>query len=224
MDWSLPPNLSVHGQGVDEMYYLILIITGIAFVLVEVGIVWFVFRYRHREGRRALYHHGSDRLELVWTAVPALVMVFLGIASGRIWAGIKDRSHIPKDAVTIEVTAKQFEWNMNHPGADGELGTGDDVQERNHLHIPVNRPVVIRLTSEDVIHSFFVPELRVKQDALPGKVIPVWFTATQPGDIVLGCAELCGLGHYRMRATVTVHEPGGFDQWQAEQVAAATGG
>lgn len=224
MDWSLPRNLSAHGQGVDDMYYLILVITGIAFVLVEVGIVWFAFRYRHREGHRALYHHGSDRLELVWTAVPALVMVFLGIYSGRIWAEIKDRGHMPADAVTIEVAAKQFEWLVNYPGADGEFGTEDDISERNSVHVPVNRPVVIRLTSEDVIHSFFVPELRVKQDAVPGKVIPVWFTATEPGELVLGCAELCGLGHYRMRASVTVHEPGGFERWQAERIAAATGG
>lgn len=222
MDWSLPPNLSVHGQGVDDMYYLILAITGITFVVVELGIVWFVVRYRHREGRRALYHHGSDRLELLWTAVPALVMVFLGVYSGRIWAQIKDRAHIPEDAVTILVSAKQFEWNITHPGADGRLGTDDDVEERNHLHVPVDRPVVVQLTSEDVIHSFFVPELRVKQDALPGKTIPVWFTATEPGELVIGCAELCGLGHYRMRARMTVHEPGGFESWQAESAAAGS--
>ena len=219
MDWSLPPNLSVQGQGVDDMYYLILVITGIAFVLVELGIIWFVVRYRHREGRRALYHHGSDRLELVWTAIPALVMVFLGVYSGQIWAEIKDRDAVPDDAVTIGVSAKQFEWIVTHPGPDGRLDTDDDVEERNRLHVPVDRPVVVQLTSEDVIHSFFVPELRVKQDALPGQTIPVWFTATEPGELVLGCAELCGLGHYRMRARVTVHEPGGFEAWQAERAA-----
>ena len=219
MDWSLPPNLSAQGQGVDDMYYLILVITGIAFVLVQLGIIWFVVRYRHREGRRALYHHGSDRLELVWTAIPALVMVFLGVYSGQIWAQIKNSDALPDDAVTIGISAKQFEWNVTHPGPDGRLGTEDDVEERNRLHVPVDRPVVVQLTSEDVIHSFFVPELRVKQDAVPGKTIPVWFTATEPGELVLGCAELCGLGHYRMRARVTVHEPGGFEAWQAERAA-----
>ncbi len=224
MDWSLPRNLSAHGQGVDEMYYIILVITGIAFVLVELGILWFIFRYRHREGRRALYHHGSDRLELLWTAVPALVLVFLGIYSGRIWAEIKDRDRLPADAVALHVSAKQFEWNVTHPGVDGELGTGDDIEERNRIHVPVDRAVVVRLSSEDVIHSFFIPELRVKQDALPGDTIPLWFTATEPGELVLGCAELCGLGHYRMRARVTVHEPGGFERWQQEAAAEAAGG
>lgn len=223
MDWTLPPNVAAHGGGIDALYYVILAVTGLAFLLVELGVVWFVFRYRERDGRRALYHHGSNRVELVWTAVPAVVMVLLGIYSGNIWADIKGHDAMPEDAVEIDVAAKQFEWNMTYPGADGELDTADDFSERNHLHLPADRDVVVRLSSEDVIHSFFIHVIRVKQDALPGRTIPVWFRPTEPGEYELGCAELCGLGHYRMRANVTVLPPDEFDAWQEEQSAGVTG-
>jgi cytochrome c oxidase subunit 2 len=221
MDWTLVSNLSAQGGGVDDLYYLILVITGIAFVLVEVGILWFVVRYRNRD---ADYTHGSNRLEVLWTAVPALVMIFLGIYSGRVWASLKSADAAPADAFTVEAQVKQFEWNFVYPGADGELGTEDDFTERNHLHVPVERPVKVRLVSQDVIHSFFIPELRVKQDAVPGMVTSVWFEATEPGSLELSCAELCGLGHYRMRSDVTIHEPGQFATWHADRSTEASGG
>lgn len=217
MDWAMPPNLSLHGVAIDRLFWIIVVITGIAFLLVEAGILWFAFKYRRREGRRAFYTHGSKKLEVLWTAVPAVTMVVLGIYSGGIWAEIKARDAPPEDALELGVAAKQFEWNVTYPGADGTLGTEDDFTLRNQLHVPSGEPVVVQLTSEDVIHSFFIPELRVKQDAMPGMTIPVWFQATEPGEMEIGCAELCGLGHYRMRASVTVHEPGAFRAWMAEQ-------
>ena len=121
----------------------------------------------------------------------------------------------------MRVAAKQFEWNVTYPGPDGRLDTADDFTDRNHLNLPLDRAVRIELTSEDVIHSFFLPDFRVKQDAVPGMMIPVWFEATKAGEYDWACAELCGLGHYRMRATVTVHEAGGFERWQAEEAAGA---
>jgi cytochrome c oxidase subunit 2 len=111
------------------------------------------------------------------------------------------------------VTAKQFEWNVTYPGADGQLNTADDFVKRNRMDLPAGRNVVVTLASEDVIHSFFVPEFRVKQDAVPGMHIPVWFNVTQAGEYVLGCAELCGNQHYRMRGTVVVHDGPAFDRW-----------
>lgn len=221
LDWTLPANLSVHRGGIDETYYIILAITGLAFVLVEAGILWFVFRYRSREGREAHYTHGNDRLELIWTAIPALVVVLLGIRSGGLWADIKAPDAYPEDALTLDVRAKQFEWHFDYRGPDGEPGTGDDFSVRNHLHVPADRPVVVRLESEDVIHSFAIPELRVKQDAVPGMTTTTWFEAAEPAEVELGCAELCGLGHYRMSAEVTVHPPGEFEAWRAEQAAEA---
>lgn len=221
LDWTLPVNLSVHRGGIDDMYYLILVITGIAFVLVEAGILWFVLRYRSREGREAHYTHGSDRLELIWTAIPAVVVVMLGIRSGGLWADIKGPEAHPEEAVPVDVRAAQFEWHFQYRGADGERGTADDFSVRNHLHIPAERPVVARLTSEDVIHSFAIPTLRVKQDAVPGMTTTTWFEASEPAEVELGCAELCGLGHYRMSAEVTIHPADEFEAWMAERSAEA---
>lgn len=223
MDWTLPPNLSANAGAVDDLYHLILIITGIALVIVEAGILWFVVRYRDRPGRQAAYVHGDDRLEIAWTAVTALVVVFLGFYSGQVWAELKAPGSVPEDAYVVDVSVKQFEWMFTYPGADGELGTGDDFTERNHLHVPAERPVEIRLRSEDVIHSFFIPALRVKQDAVPGMTTSTWFVASEPASLELACAELCGLGHYRMQAEVTVQAPTDFEAWHAERAAEATG-
>lgn len=220
MDWSLPPNFSTQGVPIDNLFWLIFWITAIAFVLVEFGVLWFLWRYRAREGHKARYTHGHLGAEIVWTAVPALTMIFLGIYSGRIWAEIRSPDSFPEDALTIGVTAKQFEWNVTYPGADRVLGNGDDFTIRNRFEFPVDEPVIVRLQSEDVIHSFFIPELRVKQDAVPGMTIPIWFEATQSGEFQIACAELCGLGHYRMRARVVVHEAAAFDAWYDEQTSA----
>ena len=119
---------------------------------------------------------------------------------------------------------KQFEWNITYPGADGRLGTADDFVKRNQLHIPVNTKVRATLESEDVIHSFFLPNFRLKQDAVPGMRIPIWFDATKTGTWEIACAELCGLGHYRMKGTVTVHTAEEFNTWQAQQAATAAAG
>ncbi len=219
MSWSLPENIATYGGKIDVIFWVITVVTGIAFVLVEVGIIWFAVKYRRREGRRAHYTHGSKALEVLWTSVPALALVALGIYSGDVWAQIKGRDSAPAGSLMLGVRAKQFEWNVTYPGADETLGTGDDFTVRNQLHFPVNRPILIQLESEDVLHSFFIPQLRVKQDAVPGMTIPVWFEATKTGAYQIGCAELCGLGHYRMRARVTIHEPDGYERWHAEQVA-----
>jgi len=209
MSWWLPPATSTFAGDIDFMFTLILVITGIALVIVETGLIWFVIRYRGRPGRRAFYTHGSTKAEVVWSAVPAVTVVILGIMSNGVWVKIKGRDSAPPGAYPIGVHAKQFEWQITYPGPDGQLGTGDDFTVRNQLHLPVGRPVVTHLTAEDVIHSFFVPEFRVKQDAVPGMNINVWFEPTKADSLELGCAELCGMGHYRMRARVWV--------WPAEK-------
>lgn len=220
MDWSLPQNLSTQGGPIDQLFWIIAGLTALAFVLVEGGIVWFMWKYRAREGRVAYYTHGSNRLEILWTVVPAVVFAVLGIYSGALWSDIKGASNLPEDALEFQVAAKQFEWNVTYPGADRSLGTDDDFTVRNQFHFPHGEPVVVHLVSEDVIHSFFIPELRVKQDAVPGMTIPVWFEATGPGEFQIACAELCGLGHYRMAADVTIHDAADFEAWQSGQAVA----
>jgi cytochrome c oxidase subunit 2 len=222
MRWWLPDAGSTFAGPIDTLFLAILIITGIALVLVEVGLVTFVIRYRARPGRKAFYTHGSTRAEVIWTAIPAVTMVALGLISNHYWVLIKDKKSVPPNAYRLGVHAKQFEWQVTYPGPDEKLGTSDDFTVRNQLHVIVNQPTAVELTAEDVIHSFFVPEWRLKQDAVPGMHITAWFQPTKTGEFELGCAELCGMGHYRMRARVFVHTPEEYKAWVAQQVAGGT--
>jgi cytochrome c oxidase subunit 2 len=210
----LPEDVSTYGGQIDGLFRLILWITGIIFVLVEALLVFFLIRYRRREGRVPKYTHGSNRLEVIWTIVPAVICVFLAILSRRSWADIKQT--MPREAMNVEVTAEQFAWNIRYPGPDGKFETPDDVVTLNQFHFPVGRAVVVTLRSKDVIHSFFLPEFRVKQDAVPGMTTRIWFEATRTGNWEIACAELCGLGHFRMKGFVTVETPEEFDRWLAE--------
>lgn len=221
--WMLPESASSFGPEIDSIYYLILVITGVIFVLTELALVWFLFRYRRREGHEAQYSHGNKTAEIVWTAIPFVLVLFIAFKSNEVWLQVKQADRNPavtESALPLRVVAKQFEWLVTYPGPDEELDTDDDYEVRNQVHVPVGRPIRIDLESEDVIHSFFIPAFRVKQDAVPGMTIPVWFQATEPGDYTLACAELCGLGHYRMRASVTVHEAEAFEAWMDEETGA----
>ena len=214
---TLPEGVSSYSAKVDGLFYLILWITGIIFVIVEALLLFFLFRYRFREGRRALYTHGNNRVEVVWTIVPAVICVVIALLSRRSWEEIKQR--MPKDAMQVEITGEQFAWNIRYAGPDGKLDTADDIVTLNQLHFPVGRPVVATLRSKDVIHSFFLPEFRVKQDAVPGMSTRIWFDSMRVGQFEIACAELCGLGHYRMKGFVTVETPEQFQKWLAEQAA-----
>ena len=215
LSWLLSPGSSTYAADIDWIYNLILIVTGIAFVIVEAALIYFVIRYRARPGRKALYTHGAPTPEYVWTGVTAVAVVIIGLLSAPAWGRIKGRDAAPPGSMPIKILAKQFEWHVTYPGRDGRLETADDFTVRSQLHVPVDTPVVATLEAEDVIHSFFVPPWRIKQDAVPGMKIPLWFQATRTGTFELGCAELCGLGHYRMRAVVTVHTKEDFARWMA---------
>ncbi len=215
--WMMPETVSTYGPAIDQMYYVILVITGVVFFLTEGILIAFLVKYRHKEGRKAAYIHGSTKAEVIWTVTPFLIVMAIALASKSSWDLVKDPANFPADAMQLVVTAKQFEWNVMYPGADGRIGTADDFTVRNQLHIPVNRAVRVNLRAVDVIHSFFLPEFRLKQDAIPGREIPVWFEATRTGEFTLGCAELCGLGHYRMKGTVFVHTEADFQSWAASR-------
>lgn len=219
-----PENVSSFGGDIDFMFTVILIITGVVFVLVEATLLVFIFKYRHRDGHKAFYTHGNKRLEIVWTAATAVIVLALGAWSWPLWLTIKNPADFPATQLELGIKVKQFEWNITYPGADGRLGTADDFVKRNQLHIPVNTKVRATLESEDVIHSFFLPNFRLKQDAVPGMRIPIWFDATRTGNWEIACAELCGLGHYRMKGAVTVHTAEEFNTWQAQEAATAAAG
>lgn len=214
----LPEQASTYAHEIDSIFHLIMWITGVIFVIVEVLLLYFLWKYRHREGRKAHYTHGNNRLEVIWTIVPALICVMLALLSRRIWTEIKER--MPADALQVQITGEQFAWNIRYAGGDGQFATPDDIVTLNQLHFPVGRPVVATLSSKDVIHSFFLPEFRVKQDAVPGMKTRIWFEGNRVGNWEIACAELCGLGHYRMKGFVTVDTPENFQKWLAEQAAA----
>lgn len=217
MRWWLPAPASTFAGPIDGMFTAILIITGLAFVLVESGLIWFIFKYRARPGQKAYYTHGNVNAEYIWTAVPAVVCIGLAIVSNHYWKLIKGRDSVPADAYPIKVHAKQFEWLFTYPGPDGKLGTDDDIVDvRNKLHVPVGKPVVLHEEAEDVIHSVFIPAFRLRQDAVPGMQIRSWFIATVPGEYDMACSQLCGMGHYKMHAKVTVQSQADFDAWLAK--------
>ena len=142
------------------------------------------------------------------------MLAALAIMSRTTWANIKWRQ--PPSDFNVWLTAKQFNWEIAYAGPDGKLGTEDDVTMDNDLHVPVNKTVRISLRSKDVIHSFFVPNFRLKQDAVPGREIPVWFKAIKAGKYEAPCAELCGFGHSGMKGWVFVHEQAEYDAWATE--------
>jgi cytochrome c oxidase subunit 2 len=213
----LPEDVSTFGQEIDSLFYLIYYITAATFILVTVLMIVFLIMYRQKEGRRATYTHGNTTLEIIWTIIPAAILIVLSFMSVATWAKVK--RHAPDSDFELQVSAKQFNWEIVYPGADRQFGTADDVKFDNDLHVPVNKVVRIHLTSSDVIHSFFLPNLRLKQDAVPGRSILVWFEATKPGKYELPCAELCGFGHSGMKGWLYVHPPEEYAQWAAEKLA-----
>jgi cytochrome c oxidase subunit 2 len=219
--WLMPETVSTFGPAIDSMYYVILWITGIVFFATEITLLIFLVKYRHKEGRKAEHIHGSNRAEVVWTTIPFVIVMSLAFYSKGLWDEIRDPDLIPADAYQINLMARQFEWNATYSGADGQFGTADDFESLNIIHIPVDQPIRVELEAEDVIHSFFLPDFRVKQDAVPGMIIPVWFEATRTGEFPLACAELCGLGHYTMGGTIIVHSQADFQDWLADQQAQA---
>ena len=222
LSWWLPEDVSTYGKDIDFLFYLIYYITGGVFLLVAAAMIAFLVLYREREGRRATYTHGNTTLEIIWTVVPTLILVVLTFLSVPTWARIKIQ--MPPTDLTIQVSAKQFNWQVTYPGPDGKFGTEDDKTFDNEVHVPVGKPVRLILKSQDVIHSFYMPNLRFKQDAVPGREIPAWFDATKPGKYEIPCAELCGFGHSGMRGWLYVHTPEDYQKWLKEQWPAPQGG
>ncbi len=221
-----PENVSTFGGDIDSLFYLILYITGAWFLLTEGLIILFLIRYRRRGGQRATYIPGNNLKQAAWIFVPGLVVVLLDFwidfRGAEVWAKIKGR--VPPSDLVVQVTSKQFNWEILYPGPDGKLGTSDDLQLENELHVPAGKVVRVTLKSKDVIHSFFIPNLRLKQDAVPGRVITAWFQTTKPGKYEIPCSELCGFGHSGMKGWLYVHTPEDYERWVREHWPEKQGG
>lgn len=230
--WWLPENFSSDGVVIDQLFNLILVVVVVVFVAVQITLIVFLVKYRARPGGKATYIHGNNRLEILWTAVPAVLLAALSFFSQQGWVQIKPaegfRNGEPgrKAEHVIEVVAEQFAWNVRYPGADGVFGPrrpdlvsvanpigidrehpngADDIFLTGQMHVPMGKRIQVNLTSKDVLHSFFLPHSRVKQDAVPGMVIQMYFDVTRAGSYEIACAELCGNNHYNMKGTLTAH-------------------
>ncbi len=210
-------NISTFGGDVDALFWAILALTGVAFIVTESILLYSIIRYRRREGEKASYVHGNRRLEIMWTVIPGVLFFGLAIVQVGTWREIKVTLPPASESLEIMLEAEQFEWYPTYAGPDGAFGTDDDIEAPiNIMHVPVNQKVIVHLSARDVLHSFFVPALRLKQDAVPGRVISLWFEATETGEYEIACAELCGLGHYKMRGFLTVEEDQTFEEWLVE--------
>lgn len=251
--WWLPPDLSHYqaddqlsgyGRGVDDLFYLILAFTTFFFILTEALLVWFMWKYAYDPGRKAVYSHGNTRLEIFWTVVPAVLLIFIAVVQINVWERIKYLGRMPTPDLVIQVSGKQWEWRVRQGGPTNlvppnprdwaESSQPDDIYLVNEIHTWKGARVKTYLKTQDIIHSFFLPNLRLKQDALPGKTMPLWFTpgfsnmefdaATgrwildeKMGSYELACAELCGSRHYAMRGRLCVHpDEADYRKWLAE--------
>lgn len=220
--WFPGSNTPTHGQAmsplgrrIDDLFHMILVITTITFIGTQLGLGYVLWTGSRRAddagGEKAWFSHGSHNLEVIWSIVPAAVLLFIALYQMDVWANYRVKSAFPaevRDKPLAELTARQFEWRIRYPGLD-ENGKvlplmptpqPTDLYAVNDLHLPSQQPVMVNLKTQDVQHALFLPELRVKQDAVPGLVIPVWFEAEKSGEYTLLCAELCGWGHYKMKA------------------------
>lgn len=248
--WWLPKNVSSYGPGVDNLFYLILAITGFFFILTEAVLVYCLYKFADRPAdTKAQYIHGNHKLEMFWTAIPAAILLLIALLQIKTWEDIKYRSKMPDPDVVFEVSARQFEWRVRYPVPHTMAGWtadwkrdnaepagakswakqphSDDIHVVNEIHTWKGANTRFYLTTRDVLHSFYLPNLRLKQDAVPGKRIPVWFRATESNverdangqwkltdewDLV--CAELCGWGHYKMIGRLYVHkDKADYDAW-----------
>jgi cytochrome c oxidase subunit 2 len=214
----LPRNINPSGQVIDNLFYFIMYLTGVIFIGTSLALFWFMWKYdAAKNAEPAQYTHGSHTLEVVWSILPAATLLFIAIYQMNAWAREKmvrpaTADGRPKPPLA-EVTGRQFEWRIRYAGADGQIGTPDDLHTVNDLHLPVNEDIVLQIKSADVLHSFFLPNVRVKQDVVPGMEQYVWFHPTVDGTYDIVCAELCGWGHYKMRGRMTVESQEKFDKW-----------
>lgn len=238
--WGLPIQASTYAQKIDQSLAILHGAMILIFVLWGIFMTYCLIRYRHRPGVGAAYTHQVGLTSYIPDAAILAFEIWLIFLIGvPLWAHIMEKFPKPTEAHTVEVVAEQFTWNFHYPGPDGLFGrkdsalidganpvgldgsdpaSSDDIVSVNQLHVPSGRPTLLYLSSKDVIHSLFVPAFRVKRDIVPGMRIPLWFEPILQGTFEIGCAQLCGLGHYRMRGDVVVQSPEEYENWFQEQL------
>jgi len=241
--WWLPHGVSAAAPWIDHQFALTYVLMGIVFVAAQGGLGWLVWKNREGASSKPVeYSHGNTTLELLWTTLTAILFVGLNLMGSHVWANERFEP-AAAGSIPVEVTGMQFAWYFRYPGPDGAYGRTDprlmDPSAGNEaavgldtsdpaakddvvtgtMYLPVQREVDLTLRAVDVIHSFFVPALRFKQDTVPGLAFYIDFAPTEIGDYEIACAELCGLGHYKMHGMVHVVSQEDFDKWLAAREA-----
>ena len=238
----LPPAASAHAAQIDFVLTLVHILMLVLFAGWGAYFVFVLFRFRRGRQPKANFKGARGRIALfVEIAVVLAEAALLVLLALPLWFKQTSASPAKENLLVVRVVAEQFAWNVHYPGADGVFGETslalvsptnplglnrdaragrDDIVEQSLIHLPLDRAVLIELSSKDVIHSFGVPAMRVKQDAVPGLMTPVWFVPTRLGDFEIACSQLCGLGHYRMRGIITVESAAAFAKFLADEAKA----
>lgn len=241
------PIASDNGIAVDRMFWVTMLVTGIVFIITQVLLFYFSYRYKYQENKKALYYPDNSKLEIIWTVIPAIVLSILVFSGWKVWTDITSKA--PDDAEVIEIMGYQFAWTVRYPGEDGKLGNYDYrlIDSQNiwgmdftdkasfddfsalEVHIPKGKPVLFKIRARDVIHSVYIPEFRLKMDALPGMPTRFWFVPNKTTEEMkaeldnpdfeynIFCAEVCGQGHFSMRLRVVVEEPEAYQAWKTSQ-------
>ena len=237
----LPVQASEHAAEIDNMIVLLHWLMAVLFVGWGAFFVYTLIRFRAKANPKADYtgvtSHTSSYLEITVAVVEAVLLVGFAIPA---WANRVNEIPPEEEATVVRMIGKQFEWHSHYPGADGRWGRrdlslitptnsigldrsdpngADDIVSINQMNLPVDKPVIVYLSSQDVIHSMGIAEMRVKQDAIPGIEIPVWWVPNLIGDFEVNCSQLCGLGHYRMRGFVSIMTQADYDAWLEEEAA-----
>lgn len=198
--WLLPPKASTFADNVDALYYFIHYLSLFFYVLIVGAIIYFIFRYRrgHREGSGPTH---NLPLEITWSVIPLILLLAMFLWGFR---GFMDMSLAPRGAEEIKVVGRQWMWQFQYPNGFSQIG---------ELHVPVGKPIKLVMSSEDVLHSFFVPTFRQKLDVIPGRYTSIWFEATMLGEHIVFCTEFCGDAHSDMLAKIVVHTPEDYAAW-----------
>jgi cytochrome c oxidase subunit 2 len=241
------PVASEHGKSTDNLFWITMAVTGVVFIITQVLLFYFSYRYRYKSKAKALYFPENNRLEMIWTLVPAVVLTLLIFSGLKIWN--KVTADPPEEAEIVEIMGYQFAWKTRYPGKDGQLGKYDyrlvdavnefgiDFRDKaafddftpREIHIPKGKPVLLKIRARDVLHSVYAPHFRLKMDAVPGMPTSFWFipnkstaemrveTGNPDFNYEIACAEVCGRGHFSMRMLVVVDEPEDYEKWKSEQ-------
>jgi cytochrome c oxidase subunit 2 len=215
------PQVSTYAADIDGIIWLIAVLVGFWFFVAEGVFFWLILKFRARDGQKAQYITGEEKKQMRFISWPHYLVlvcdVFIVVGAVRVWVEVKQDLPSEAEAQHVRVVSQQWAWSFVHPGADGKLDTADDIRTVDELHIQVGQKYIYELESRDVLHSFSVPVFRLKQDAVPGRVISGWFEATKTGTHDIQCTEICGIGHGMMAARIVIESPEQHAAWIESQ-------